>query len=285
MGPYLKGFKRHIIFWFLTNLKVLPLRLRSKKNSDYLHLPLTFVIASGRSGTLFLASLLKSDPLCHVYHEPVQFEEIAHLRALMRPDSTESYLNKFRRYDIQNRILRDNCQKYVEVNGYLRLHAADLKKTFPNCRIIHLVRDPRNVVRSHMNRSVLTDEHPIYHQKMKNPPPLTNDEWRHMTRFEKLSWLWQYENRKMRNQACKTVRFESILTDFNYFEQHFIQELQLNINRPVWQQFVSVQINPSKTYFFPSYPKWSDELKKSFNQICGPEMDELGYRSEHYNDE
>jgi hypothetical protein len=128
-----------------------------------------------------------------------------------------------------------------------------------------------------MNRSGLTDGHPIYRPNMKSPRQLDKQEWQKMNRFEKICWLWKFENQSMRTHALKTIQFEQITADYRYFEEHLIKDLNLNINRQSWERMVRVQINPSKLYRFPSYHKWPEHLKNSFIEICGSEMEKLGY--------
>jgi len=81
-----------------------------------------FVLAMGRSGTMWVAAALAEAGSLDARHE-----------------SCESWER------------RDSWGE-VEVNSFLWQNGADIRREFPDVPIIHLVRDGRDVVRSVMNR-------------------------------------------------------------------------------------------------------------------------------------
>ena len=241
------------------------------------NIPHGFIVASGRSGTKFLAKMLKNDPSCCAFHEPVPMESIAHSRALTAPDSAEHYISRYRKYDIYKRIKENKCKKYIESNGYIRLHIPSLKKSFPYAKFIQLVRDPRDVVRSQMNRDIFFNNHPVYSSKFGPPYGMKAEEWNDMDRFKKICWLWQYENSIMRKEADMTVRFETLIKDYKYFKSNILDKFELSITEEVWSREVSIPVNISYSYEFPPYKEWSDEHNNDFKSLCEKEASYYNY--------
>jgi len=238
-----------------------------------------FILAIGRSGTKFLASLLNKASGAYVVHEPVREDFQAYLEAFYSEERAESYIRSFRKKEIYIRIRNKEINTYGEVNGVLRRHYHALKIAFPNAKFIHLVRDGRDVVRSMMSRYTMTLHDPVtskIHPHV-NDPWYRYKKWKNMDRFEKICYYWQIENKYLRERIPKRVQFEKILTDYEYFKENVLFPLNIYIPIETWKEFIKKKVNPSTKYILPYWEQWNKELIEKFNKICGEEMTKNGY--------
>ena len=237
-----------------------------------------FILSIGRSGTKFLADLLNKAPGALVVHEPF-IEAIPHQIAYHDSQKAEEYITKFRKKEIYLRVHKLNINTYGEVNSWLRRHCHALKKAFPKAKFLHLVRDPRAVVRSMYSRETMLpkayDSRWIY-PKEGDP---WKDQWQHMTRFEKLCWYWTIENRYLRECIGReAIQFEKVISDYEYFREKVLEPLGLEIPRDTWEKEVKRPKNVSVEYRLPHWSKWTKDMKESFEKICGEEMEKYGYK-------
>ena len=252
--------------------------LATRESIDkYLEIPMLFIYGTGRSGTTFMAKIFEGIPNLCSFHEPLPYEGFAHSEAAIRPKSAARYVSAFKRFDVANRIKKHKCSNYIESNGYIRLHIPFMRKFFPNAHFLHLVRNPKDVIRSHMNRNVLLDPHPIYPSSWGPPHGISSENWREMDRFEKLCWLWSNENSTMRENADKTVLFEKIIGDYDYFKEFILNRITVDISKQKWEAMAKTPVNISASYSFPEYPEWDEIHKRKFAALCGDEMTQYGY--------
>lgn len=236
-----------------------------------------FVLAIGRSGTRFLAELLNQIPGAYVAHEPVDDDYLAHQKAFHNEKEAVYYVQRFRRKEIYLRVRDREVTTYGEVNSLLRRHCNALKRAFPNAHFVHLVRDGRDVARSMMSRKTMTHEDP--HTTLIYPTNADpwKDEWDEMSRFEKLCWYWQVENHYLRNNIERTVQLERLISSYDYFSKQLLCPLDLNVPKSVWQAAVDRPKNATEQYEIPHWTSWERQRKTIFREICGEEMNRLGY--------
>ncbi|QTA83260.1 p-loop domain-containing protein [Desulfonema limicola] len=244
--------------------------LRSKK---------PFLITStGRTGTTLLAKMLNAISENYIVHEPVQEEQYYHAQAIMNHIEALPYIENFRLSEMAYRINKTNCNRYGEVNSALRRHIVELKNRAPFFTIIHIIRDGRNVVTSMLNRNSLTINDRVYNTMIPPKKDINPEEWSVMNRFQKICWMWAYENRYMREHCDYSVRFENLISDYEYFRQNILVPLNLNLSYEIWEQFIKNPVNTNDSVIKSnSYKEWTDEQKAYFWEICGPEMKQFGY--------
>lgn len=236
-----------------------------------------FILGFGRSGTAFMADLLNQDQHAHVFHEPVLEDFFAHLLAHYSPEMGKRYMTGFRKKEIYSRMWIFSPSVYGEVNGVLRCHAEAIKIAFPSAYLIHLVRDGRDVVRSSMPRRIMTIRNPLslmIHPSKADP---WYSHWADMDRFARICWYWQEENRRLREAVGKTVQFEKILSDYDYFHDKVLEPCHIQISRKTWEIAVTTPRNTTKEFSMPKWEYWTLEQQKTFRQICGDEMEKCGY--------
>lgn len=69
-----------------------------------------------------------------------------------------------------------------------------------------------------MSRGSLGKIDPIGHLNK----PASDDpyfcQWQSMTRFEKVCWLWQADNRYLRKNIGHSLQFEKLISDYGYLK-------------------------------------------------------------------
>ena len=236
-----------------------------------------FILSIGRSGTKFLSSLLNKAPNALVVHEPF-IESIPHQDVFNDPRKAEEYIQKFRKKEIYLRVRNYDIETYGEVNSFLRRHCQALKHGLPKATLIHLVRDGRAVVRSMYSRNtMLPNDYNTKRIRPREDDPW-KDEWHKMSRFEKLCWYWAVENKYLRECIGKTVQFEKLVTDYDYFKKNLLKPLKLDIPEEMWKSEVNKPKNVTTTYKLPHWKEWDQKKKEAFERICGDEMKKCGYK-------
>lgn len=241
---------------------------------------LFFVLGMGRSGTSFLADLLDTDPDAYVVHEPVQRDFEAYPRAFRSQTDAERYVGRFRSREIFVRGSREGKPTYGEVNSTLRRHVHALRKAFPNAVYLHLVRDGRDVVRSMMARATMTADDPHTARIRPHPEDPLFDDWPRMDRFARLCWYWATENAFVREAIGVTIRFENLLSDYEYFAERLLEPCGVRVSQNDWEAAVSQPRNKTSRHRMAGSDSWSPDLKETFKRICGGEMLVTGYELE-----
>jgi len=238
-----------------------------------------FILGFGRSGTAFMANFLDQAKGAHVFHEPVFEDFFAHLQAHYSLDAADRYIQGFRKKEIYVRTRHLTPGIYGETNGNLRCHAYAIQKAFPQATVLHLVRDGREVVRSHMSRRTMTSKNPF---SMRIHPVKTDPwsaRWAEMDRFARICWYWQEENSRLRKAIGKTVQFEKILSSYEYFHDEILEPCQIIIDKKAWEETSASPRNTTSNFQMAKWDDWTLEQQKVFREICGDEMAKCGYGS------
>lgn len=238
---------------------------------------LFFVLNTGRSGSKFMAELLGRSDNAVVLHEPVPLEAAAALEAARGIEVAERYIRDFRQKQIYL-LLRGRSEPiYGETSSTLIRHTDSIIQQWPSAKLMHLVRDPKKVITSVMNREALLENHPVLKPSIVLSAELTRREWEAMSRFEKACHMWQEQNAFIRKRAPHFVRFEDILEDYQYFKVNVLDYLGLHVPEVVWKSMVAKPINVSTKNRFPRFEEWSRAEIDAFERICGEEMSLYGY--------
>lgn len=208
---------------------------------------LFLILSTGRTGTMWLANLLnKAEEAC-VMHEPVTGEQLANVKAFKDSSFARKYLMNFRLREMALRCKIVQPSIYGEVNPALKYFASTFRGFFPDMKIVHVIRDGRDFVRSVMSRDSFTDrDNRNYVPPQKFIPATT---WNSMGRFEKICWVWSYENEYLRKHSDITVKFEDIISDYDIFYTSIVAPLNLKIDRDLWLKSVRSPQNTSNRYW------------------------------------
>ena len=251
---------------------------QSKLENWLLNWEFFFILGFGRSGTAFLSHFLNKAKNAYVYHEPVFEDFFANSLTHFSLEAGEYYLRSFRIKEIFSRtqtITKPGI--YGEVNSTLRAFAQVIPKVIPNAKLLHLVRDGRDVVRSNIPRRTMTIRNPfsLAHFPMGSDP--WKERWPEMDRFARICWFWQEDNRMLRTTIGKTIQFEKLVSDYDYFSEKLLLPLGLQIDKGLWSKNVNVPKNTTPSFDMPKWNEWTDKQKKTFIEICGDEMRDSGY--------
>lgn len=262
------------------NTAAMNLRSRATKSEIEAWLDdvdLFFILAIGRSGSMFLAHLLNQVPEAVVCHEPVLADFAAYTKAFHNEKAAAQYLRNFRKQEIYLRVHDKALKTYGEVNTNLRRHCNALKQQFPDATIIHLVRDGRDVVRSMMSRRTFRPWDPVTALIYPREDAPWAEVWPQMNRFEKLCWYWMVENRYLRHAIDRAVQFEKVVSEYEYFASQLLTPLGLSIAEKNWRVAKQRPKNATRRYRIPHWSSWDDNKKQAFERICGEEMYRNGY--------
>lgn len=240
--------------------------------------PMFFALGMGRSGTNFLATLLGNCAAdAAVFHEPIVEDFEAFVEAHKSVRAGQRYLDHFRVRRMYDLVRDREVRVYGEVNSALRYHGQALKSAFPQAKLMHLVRDGRDVVRSVMSRAHYMPGATGHLALEPNPSDPLYDRWPTLSRFEKVCWLWADANRRLSEELDWVVKFEQLTGDYDYFRDNIIDQFGLEVSADRWQAETNRPRNVTKTFTFPRSRDWDATLAAQFDAICGEQMAVLGY--------
>lgn len=251
--------------------------------------PCVFVLSTGRAGTRTLAALLRLAGNVIVYHEPKP--PIFGLSSL-------SY--QYKDNDLANVILRESfltlrknqllhslrCNRgYVETGPDSTFLAPVILEALHNVKFIHLVRDPRDVVKSGMRRGWY-EGHP-YDNTRITPRKGTayQQEWDNLTSFQKNLWLWNETNSWILD-FCNRLQADHriLIHSEDIFGAHAgtIEEIFSFIGSepPAERKILHIlgkKINAQKTNHFPDASDWTEDMINDLKTFCGQTAKILGY--------
>ena len=184
---------------------------------------------------------------------------------------------------------------YGEVNSYLRYEAAWLRDQL-DASLVFVCRDGRDFVRSAYERVVYTAaDHQTPIVPADSDP--VSAEWDRFDRFDKLCWYWAHTNEMLLEQVGGPVQMERTLSDYDYFREHVLGPVDLDVDAATWQSMVDRPMNTSaqsrrrrlvraivrrargevEAPRLPHWREWSTKQTDRFREIAGPTMERLGY--------
>jgi hypothetical protein len=266
--------------------------LKTKK-ADWSDIEVSIIVSTGRTGTKFFYSIVNQIVGCLAKHEPKPIGNVEGVRFL-KGELTIGELEKFllKGRHVEYKVLQSNSLKnYFESNGGLTFYVNMLHRIFPKLRIVHIIRDPRDFVCSGCSRVDSTGN--IVYMKEENwliksnelPKDKYFSEWNGMEMPERFMWIWNLKNEYILNAASqlnhiKTFRFEDLMhknsskfemLNFLMFDR-YNSELDEALNNHQKQE-----LNSTKTFLFPEYENWSNELKIKLELHCGGLMKKFNY--------
>lgn len=236
-----------------------------------------FILGLGRSGTHFLSKLLNKPSTAAVYHEPLTEDFQAVVEAQQSSQAAYKYIENFRKKRIYLLTQNQTITTYGEANSNLRYHTKALQQCIPNAKLLHLIRDGRDVVRSLMARQHYTNDGVGHHSIMPRPDDPYYAKWAELSRFEKICWLWADSNTRLSYDVKNYIQFEQIVSDYDYFHEKIERYLGVTIGRAQWQAAIKQPADRTVEHVLPGWRQWDTKLQQSFDIICGPVMKQYGY--------
>lgn len=253
-----------------------------------------FITGMGRSGTSFLSHLLSSVPGATVRHEYIPRQEGVTPREYVIASwylgSTYAvpYLRR-KRDEIERSF---SSEWFVDVDAGLRHSVPALKEVFPEAVILHLVRDPRKVVRSIYTRRVDRRIHQI---------PRTQKDvewWLNANKLEQICRDWAVTTDRLLDEGLPVICLEELVADFGYVMDRLLAPCGFTLARSVWDEIKNTRVNKTrgrlvrylyaklrgKSYVrasLPPFEDWTDDQKRVLNTLCGPTAAKCGYDVAH----
>lgn len=214
-----------------------------------------FIISSGRSGSKSLAYTLSSLDGVDCYHLPTKIDNHNCVKYLKQISEMNS---------VRNELIKKSQKKkhhYIEVAQCLMHHISDVILKYPDCIIIHLVRDGRDFVRSGIGRPWYRKENTL------------------LKRVEKISNLWVEgqtlikEGTPQKNYGG-TVRMEDLVKEGvgNFIRNNLKIEFNGNLEL--------LDIHKTGTYEMPHWSEWDRKIRKVVVDTMGKELESYEYNWE-----
>lgn len=251
--------------------------------------PCIFVLSTGRAGTKTLSALLNSSPEYTVYHEPKpKLYRLGKAYYEQKKSSVEEQLFQ-EAFSLARSLLFESSLKigcgYIETSPQVTFLAKIVHDLMPSSKFIHLVRDPREVVRSGMRRNWFNN--PEYDQNRITPirDSVCQIDWENSTEFEKNVWLWAETNAWIMN-FISNIKSERVIRIFSNdlfnAKDDAINNLFDFIKRekPSSKHIDNVimkKLNSQQKGEFPVSEKWSTDMNQKLQKIAGGTIKALGF--------
>ena len=254
-----------------------------------------FIVSSGRTGTQFLAHYLDAnydDVVAR--HEPppsrlLRLASHARLDGALSRSTLRRLLERYRRRSLS----RLDATLYVESNPFLAGFADVLDEVFEAATLIHVVRDPRDYVRSAMNHGLGTGWKGLANRWLPYWYPKVE---RALDLREPLDWPmraaahWSLVNARLRDAGAGMehylcLHYEGIFDSERSGLRALCRALDLpfrdeNDEREQLAVSPAQPINRATLDELPDWREWTPERCRSLQRLCGAQMQSYGYGSE-----
>jgi hypothetical protein len=180
---------------------------------------------------------------------------------------------------------------FSDVGANLQRSVPFLEEAFDPVAVLHLVRDPRDQVRSHY-----THRSDDTHLRLPLLPGSDADveRWIDGDKFTHICLQWAETTRLLVDQGAHLIRLEQIVSDYDYCRRELFDRCGLEVSEDLWRDHVSSRVNamPSRPYRFvrakvkgkgyvaerlPPFEEWEPERQQTLLDICGESMELVGY--------
>ncbi len=269
---------------------------------DWSDINVCIFVSTGRTGTHFMSHLFNDKfEKTFAVHEPdinIYDLNINYLKGKVKDDHCRKMIDFFRK-DVRKTINKSNAVNYIESNLELSFLIPVLKDYFKNFKVIHVVRNPKDVVRSYYSREAygkwvgwvpfMSDKDPRDRLNAGIfPEDPYSSQWQNIDRFEKICWYWNKYNelieRNIENDVSYIrVSFEDLfkrkdVSEWNRMIEFMELQPYKEKNLDVVEYMLEQKSNDVKKFKIGKYQDWSDDQKKILEEICGERMKNYGYQ-------
>ncbi|MFW9899927.1 MAG: hypothetical protein ACFFDY_01410 [Candidatus Thorarchaeota archaeon] len=225
-----------------------------------------FFLSTGRTATQWLAWALNVcyNSVLAVHEPPPMIKPIGllyHAKKLKFNDAVRA-CRKARMANVRcARILYKKCY-YIECNHNLFSLAEPLRKTFPGCKIVGLVRDYRTFIPSMANRGY---ENGVSWLKSNDPKIDTGK--------KQLAWYWKEKISCYIDSADCIFDIKDLYSEMGNGWYKMVGFLGLRFTPRTYYDFVrSIRFNTAKRGKMPNWEKWSDSDKQDVINVIGQDF-------------
>ncbi len=250
------------------------------------------ILSTGRTGTMGLAKLF-DDGFTNVkgLHEPPPSRNL-------RIASNRYVCGRLNRASLL-RILSDSRRKllgrieepvYVESNWYLYGFLDVLEEVFGSVRVLHVVRDPRTLVRSYINfgtlrglKGIAARYFPFWMLKPDHYEKHPSRRFGQMSDAERLSYTWKTINaeidraEELFGERYLRMRYEDVFARSGDGIRQIVEWVGLDWKPSLVELMQGEKVNASRDKGFPRFEDWDAVEKDRLLNLCGPLMEKYGY--------
>jgi len=234
-----------------------------------------FFLSTARSGSKWLARFLDAATPLAVRHEYMLNQ--AYFDGEASDKQTAAYGRLAADRDRVGRLLADAWERrdrvdkdYAEVNVYLESQPDLLRSYFPDARYVLLTRDPRQVVRSIVNRGWYETPVDLAHRAVDAP------EWAAQGQFGRACLYVADTLRRLRGLCSDHIRLEDATADLAGLTRR-LEALGIVVHPRLAAAAHGQVVDPTGKFAFPRSEAWTPEQGAAYARFCGPQAAALGY--------
>ena len=243
-----------------------------------------FILSSGRTGTNFFADHFNNYDKVLALHEPKPYWQLrlwshAYYEGKISKKTMRSVLYRLR----QKSFAKLESPIYLEANPALTGFADVLHDVYANSSVIHIVRDPRDYIKSSLNqgtskglKGLMNRVVPYWYVKYKPEDGSHSDK----DMLFRVANYWRVVNENLIKLAnskhpYELYRFEDLFDKSNGGLRKISKSLGLEFKPDQVKR-----VNQSNKKIRSSWSNWTDEEIQKVNEICSPLMQKFGYGNE-----
>lgn len=179
---------------------------------------------------------------------------------------------------------------YAESNPFLVGFVDIISEVFHRPKIIHIVRDPRTMVRSALNfgkhrglKRWTAELLPYWEIRPEQIEAHPRKRWNEMTPLEIRAWMWSTKNEWLEKGAelygkdYLRVRFEDLFSKHGNGLRMLADWIGVKEKPGLLEKLLEKKVNASRRTGMPVWDQWSDSDRQQLMQYCGKLMAEYGY--------
>lgn len=250
------------------------------------------IISTGRTGTQSIAHhIQRLAPAITALHEPqpsrrFRFYSNLYLCGVISKKFLSSRLISARRELLDN----IDTDVYLESNPFLYGCLDVLSDAFPNARLVHVVRDPRTYIPSHINHGVYHGLKgfagkyiPYWLLKPERCDAQPAFKWKDVDERIRLAWLWDAINTQLDRGAelfgdrYLKLRFEDLFDEKTRGLEQILEWIGRKPEGDIFKSARSTKKNPSRIRRCDKFSMWDKHIQDKVLEICGNKMHNYGY--------
>ena len=243
--------------------------------------------STGRTGTKLLAQVFASTPGVEAVHVSSNSILVNVISNLWLCGACPRVFVRLAWKVLKSPYPPNRERVFLDSNNHLYAFVVDFQELIPAVKVLHLVRDPRTYIPSHLNwahsrpKSYLANFIIPFWQ----PNPWLCGEvsffyYIKMSAAERFAWIWQFKNRMLNSLEesgvpYMRVRLEDMAKSTEVQDEisAFLGVDKNNVDWPAGGR----KINKSTSSRIPSYSDWPEDWVISMRKWCGPLMTKYGY--------
>lgn len=236
----------------------------------------TFILSTARAGSTWLARNLDRGTSCVARHELTlnhRYRDDQLVAEKRTGTGARDFLADkpmvWRLLAETRAWIEDEGSDYIEANVYLPHVLSALQAVFPEAELLHLHREPRDVVRSLLNRGWYDTPHDDRHPRMDVRG------WDQMGQLERCCWYVRRTNELLMDSVANRLPLAEISPDPARL-QSLLANVQIAFHPQLVDSFESV-VNANEDQPIGPFATWARADQATADRILGPVRRRLGY--------